>query len=206
MWAIVPVKPFALAKSRLATVLSPQERAILSREFLEHTLAVLQAVPLIKRRLVISRDPKAISLAREHEALTISESGTPSLNQTLQRATQLTLAYGARGVVIVPTDLPLLTAEDVTTLMNMAEGDPAVVIAPDRHDEGTNALVVRPPGQMAYAFGAHSFAAHTAQARAAGLEPHICRLPGLALDVDLPTDLEFYKAHIATHESNEEAG
>jgi 2-phospho-L-lactate guanylyltransferase len=82
----------------------------------------------------------------------------------------------------------------VQTLIAADRPGPAVTLAPDRHETGTNALFVRPPGLLAYAFGAGSFREHLARARAAGAEVRVCRLAGLALDVDQPEDLAVYRA------------
>jgi 2-phospho-L-lactate guanylyltransferase len=116
------------------------------------------------------------------------------LNAALTRATQAALARGAGAVLVLPTDLPLLTAGDVRELIEMDGPGPIVNIAPDRHEAGTNALFVAPPGLLAYAFGEHSFALHSALAEAAGARLRVCRLAGAALDVDGPDDLELYQA------------
>src|SRR5258706_3253463 len=194
IWAIVPVKPFLRSKSRLAAVLTPEERAGLSREFLGHALDVLAAVPDIHQILVVSRDPAALSLAHSRKARTVTEAGPPDLNAALQRATQVAAASRAQGVLILPTDLPFLTAADVNQLLTGGVEGPQIAIAPDRRDDGTNALFVAPPGLLQYAFGEHSFARHLALALAAGARVRVCRLPGIGLDVDGPEDLSLYRA------------
>src|SRR5260221_6174378 len=188
IWAIVPVKPFLRSKSRLSGVLTPEERAGLSREFLGHALDVLAQLPAITQTLVVSRDPAALALAHSRRARTVTEAGAPDLNVALRRARQVAVASRAQGVLVLPTDLPFLTAEDVDQLIAAAGDGPQVVIAPDRRDDGTNALYVSPPGLLAYAFGEHSFGKHLDLARAAGAHVRVCRLPGLALDVDGPED------------------
>jgi 2-phospho-L-lactate guanylyltransferase len=193
VWAIVPVKPFLRSKSRLAQVLSPQERAGLSREFLGHALDVLAEVPHVAQTLVVSRDPAALALARERGAMAVMETGAPDLNGALTRATRVALAAGAGAVLVLPTDLPLLTADDVAQLIG-AEPGPEVALAPDRHERGTNALYLRPPDLVPYAFGPGSFERHLALARQAGAAVRVCRLPGAALDVDGPEDLRLYQA------------
>ena len=94
----------------------------------------------------------------------------------------------------MPTDLPFLTPQDVSQLIAPDGAGPRVAIAPDRRDEGTNALYVAPPGLLKYAFGAHSFAKHLELAQAAGATVRICRLPDVALDVDGPEDWELYQS------------
>ncbi|MCC6192797.1 MAG: 2-phospho-L-lactate guanylyltransferase [Anaerolineales bacterium] len=193
IWAIVPVKPFLRSKSRLAGVLSQRERAGLSREFLGHALDVLGRAPAVAQCIVVSRDPAALALARERRARAVAEDGALDLNAALGRATGVAAAAGAGAVLILPTDLPFLTVDAVAQLIGNGRG-PEVVIAPDRHEIGTNALYIRPPGLLDYVFGPESFQRHLALARTAGAEVHVCRLPGVALDVDGPEDLQLYYA------------
>src|SRR5689334_18739660 len=133
VWAIVPVKPFGHAKSRLAAVLSPEARAGLSREFFAHALGVLAAVPEVERVIVISQDAAALQLAREQGALALAEDGAPDLNRALARATEAAVAGGAAAILILPTDLPLMSVEDVRDLIGVEADGPAVTLAPDQH-------------------------------------------------------------------------
>lgn len=194
IWAIVPVKPFREAKSRLAAVLSPDERAALSQEFLVHTLQVLRQVRDIKSILVVSRDTAALHLARKHGAYTVTESGTPQLNLALARATDVSVSFGTDAVLILPCDLPLVTPEDVTALIGAGAGSECVAIAPDRREDGTNALFLRPPRAIPYAFGSGSYRRHVQLARDRSLRVESCTASGFGLDVDWPEDLELYRS------------
>jgi 2-phospho-L-lactate/phosphoenolpyruvate guanylyltransferase len=189
-WAIVPVKPLQRGKSRLAEVLTQEERLDLNRRLLAHTMDTLTAIPDIEHVLVISRDQAALALAREYGARTVQEHGAPQLNIALTRATIVARTYATRGVLILPADLPLITPEDIQTLLSRAVDPPVVVISPDRRRQGTNALLVCPAGVIEYAFGPGSFQRHCTRARQAGAHLEICELPSLALDMDLPEDLE----------------
>jgi 2-phospho-L-lactate guanylyltransferase len=190
LWTIVPVKPLRRGKSRLSDVLSPDERADLNRSLLVHTLETLTAIPEIEHVLVISRDPGALALAREHGARTVQENGAPELNVALARATLVARSYATRGVLIIPADLPLITPEDVRAMLQRIQEPPVVIVSPDRHRQGTNALLVCPAGLIEYDFGPGSFQRHCERARQAGARLEIFELPSLALDVDLPEDLE----------------
>lgn len=205
LWAIVPVKPFTQAKTRLASVLAPPEREQLSRTFLRHTLEVLTHSQVFYRILVVSRDSAALALAREHGAQTITEAGKADLNVALLRATQFVKAARAHATLILPVDLPFLTPLEVQDLTAESEHGALVALAPDQQETGTNALFVSPPGLLPhYAFGPQSFTAHVALAQAARARLRICRLPGAALDIDLPEDLAFYQAaHPVPHRSDE---
>lgn len=190
IWAIVPVKPLRRGKSRLATTLTEDERAELNRHLLSHTLEVLKKTPDVEEVLVVSRDPKALAVARNHNARTIREDGSANLNTALKRATAVAKIYTTNGVLILPADLPLIAKEDIEMLIEKADSHQrVVVIAPDRHKNGTNALLVSPSGIIDYDYGEKSFERHCERAREAGARLEICELPSIELDLDLPEDL-----------------
>jgi len=199
LWAIVPVKPLRRGKSRLAGLLTEEQRTKLNEEMLSHTLTTLRSVPEIEQTLVISRDPAALVLARDHGARTVREEGTPQLNSALKRATLFAKTYVTQGVLILPMDLPLMTPDDITALVHRSQGStPVIVIAPDHHYQGTNALLVCPAGQIEYEFGEGSFQRHCELAEASGARLEICELPNLSLDVDYPEDLQMARNRLAS--------
>ena len=189
-WAIVPVKPLRRGKSRLAGVLTEEERLGLNSQLLIHTVDTLSEIPEIEHILVVSRDQAALALARAHGARTVQENGAPELNVALTRATIVAKKYATRGVLIIPSDLPMISKEDIYTMLEMVKDPPVVVVAPDRKKEGTNALLVCPVGLIEYDYGPNSFDRHCHRARQAGARLEICELPSLALDMDVPEDLE----------------
>ena len=193
LWAIVPVKPLRRGKSRLAGLLSDDERTRLNETLLERTLTTLTDLKEVEQVLVVSRDPHALAIARSHGARTVREDGQPQLNTALKRATVLAQVYATSGVLVLPADLPLLSREDVLTLLARAVKPPVVVIAPDRHGHGTNALLISPAGLIEYDFGEGSFERHCERAQRAGARLEIVNLPSLGLDLDLPEDLELIR-------------
>lgn len=193
LWAIVPVKPLRRGKSRLRGVLSEEERALLNFTMLGHTLKTLAQVPEIDVTLVVSRDSAALALAREYGARTVQEEGAPELNTALRRATIVAQAYATRGVLVLPADLPLLNATDIQTMIARAGTPPVLVIAPDRRQDGTNALLVSPPGLIDYAYGPGSFKRHCDRAQKFGVRVEVVNIETFALDLDLPEDLELLR-------------
>jgi 2-phospho-L-lactate/phosphoenolpyruvate guanylyltransferase len=193
LWAIVPVKPLRRGKSRLAGLLSEDERTELNRKLLQHTLKTLCDIKELEEVLVISRDPQALTLARNYGARTVREDGQPELNTALKRATVIAQVYATRGVLVLPADLPLISREDVQILIDHADDPPVVVIAPDRHNTGTNALLISPSGLIEYDFGPNSFQRHCQQVEATGARLEIVKLPNLGLDLDIPEDLELIR-------------
>ncbi len=193
LWAIVPVKPLRRGKSRLAGTLTEDERTALNQELLEHTLKILSSLKELDQVLVVSRDPQALTIARNHGAKTVQEDGQPHLNTALARATVMAQVHSIRGILVLPADLPLLTPDDVRALIDRAAKPPVVVIAPDRHGKGTNALLMVPAGQIEFDFGEGSFHRHCARAKKSGARLEIVELPSLGLDLDLPEDLEMIR-------------
>jgi len=207
VWTIVPVKPLKRAKSRLADVLSPAERVELAEKLLRHTLATVQMVPEITGVLVISRDNKALALAREAGAHTVQESGMPELNNALMRATQVVNAWRGGAVLILPADLPLLIPGDLRDIVRLGVEEPSIVIAPDSKRDGTNALFVRPAGLIPYAYGPGSFRRHLDMANSTPARVQLYESERLMLDIDVPADLERYRQYEASQstEAHDEA-
>ena len=205
IWAIVPVKPLNRSKSRLSPVLSIKQRETLSRDMLERTLRLLQQVKGFGGIMVVSRDTYALSLARKLDVQTLQESGTPDLNNSLTRATQVVSTWNAGGVLILASDIPLIQVDDLERMIGLADSAKSVVIAPDRRGTGTNALLVRPPGLITYHFGVESFPRHHSEAEAAEASLHVYRSPTVGLDVDTPADLDLYREMLVEQEMNEPA-
>ena len=193
LWAIVPVKPLRRGKSRLAGALSENERVELNRLLLERTLRTLIELKEVEEVLVVSRNFFALAIARDLGARTVQEDGAPTLNTALKRATVVAQVYASRGVLVIPADLPLLSQDDILTLLARATDPPVIVIAPDRHQKGTNALLLSPADIIEYDFGQDSFKRHCERARKAGARLEVVDLPSLGLDLDLPEDLELVR-------------
>jgi 2-phospho-L-lactate/phosphoenolpyruvate guanylyltransferase len=174
--ALVPLKPPALRKGRLAERLTPEERERLSGHLFERTVAVLGAVPAIGALHLLSIDRPDGWTAGWHR-----DEGR-GLNPELEG---VRAALGAGPLLVIHADLPLVAPEDVAALLERAE-DQGAAIAPDRHGEGTNAVALARAPDFCFAFGLGSYALHRAQAGAAARVDR----PGLALDCDTPDDLD----------------
>lgn len=199
IWAIIPVKPLNRSKSRLSPIVSPEGRKSLSRQMLERTLATLKGVKDISGILLISRDTSALTLGRKFGAQTLAESGAPELNASLNRATQVVSTYNASGILLVASDVPLMSRTDIESMINMSQDQLSLVIASDRHRKGTNAMLVRPPGLITYRFGEDSFQKHIAEAREMGAVVTIYHSKTIELDVDTPSDLDLYREAMAEY-------
>lgn len=205
VWAIVPIKPLNRSKSRLSSVLDIKQRESLSRQMLQRTLDTLTEVVGIGGIMVVSRDAGALSLARGYGVQTLQETGAPELNASLTRATQVVGTFNASGVLVLASDIPLFQPDDIEAMVALAAETPAVVIAADRRREGTNALLVKPPGVIPYRFGIGSLNKHSDEADAIGAALHIYESPTLGLDVDIPDDLDLYREMLVEREMREPA-
>jgi len=189
-WAVVPVKSLAASKSRLSPVLGPAAREALVRRMLEQTLDVLrECTPPLEGTLVISMDERVLQIACTRSAIPLAEMGGDGLNSALTQGVVEAIGRGAQAILILPADLPRLSAHAVGAFLASLPAAPAAVLAPDRWREGTNALACSPPGLLAPAFGSRSFERHCAQARALQASLAIDEDPALALDIDTPQDL-----------------
>ena len=190
--AIVPVRTLEGAKSRLGDSLDAEERQDLVRMLLERTIRAAGQVPEIESVVVVSPDPAILELATHGGATPLQQAGE-GLNEGLEQAVGWAIAGGASAVLVLAGDLPSVSGGSIGEIVATAAAaaSPAraiVVVVPDRHGRGTNALLLSPPDAIGFAFGIDSAVAHEAAARAANALSVEVGGP-LALDLDLPEDL-----------------
>jgi 2-phospho-L-lactate/phosphoenolpyruvate guanylyltransferase len=190
VWAVVPVKPLANAKSRLAPALSPQARQQLVLALLQRTLGVLKQTAGLTGIVVVCADPLILKLANDLGVETYAENEARGLNYSLYRASLELLRRGAGAMLVVPMDLPRLNPASLEPVLRPLGRPPAVVIAPDQYRRGTNILLVSPPNLMHFRFGRNSFAKHQEGARQASAKLYIIDSPNLAFDLDCPEQLD----------------
>jgi len=85
--------------------------------------------------------------------------------------------------------LPLVTRRDIEKMLSLVKGTPAIVIAPDRHNDGTNAIYMNPPDIIDCTIGSGSFEKNLKKAQSKGIQVELCHLTTLGLDIDKPEDL-----------------
>jgi 2-phospho-L-lactate guanylyltransferase len=189
--AVLPVKSFSRAKQRLGAAIGSPEREELAAAMVGDVLEALAAVDEIADVFVVTAEPLAARAAEEAGAHVVDDPEEAGQSAAAARGIDAALVRGAERVLLVPGDCPALDPREVTALLARRGG---VVIVPDRHGSGTNALLLEPPQVMPPSFGAGSFARHAALARAAGAEVKVAELPSLGLDVDTPADLAALRA------------
>jgi 2-phospho-L-lactate guanylyltransferase len=190
LWAVIPVKPFELGKSRLAGMLDAPSRTALNRKLFDHVFGMAVAGLGANRVAVVTSDPALSAVVDTRGALGVVNAG--DLNAALAHACRLVIARGAQAIMVLPSDLPFVSRGDIAALDSALTSAPGLVIAPDASEQATNALVLSPPDPDFFHFGPSSFAVHLHGARERGMTIEIVRRPGLAFDLDTPEDYRIF--------------
>lgn len=192
-WALVPIKPFATAKTRLEGLLTRPECARLAEEMARDVLRALYAAPDISGIAILTTEPKLAALADGATAgkstRFYAEQPGEDYRAALGRVAADLAAHGARHLLVVPADLPLLSSGDVQQLLEGHRG--GVTLCPAAVDGGTNGLLLSPPTLIPFLYGPDSAARHRAAASAVGVAARTADLPAFARDVDSPDDVHW---------------
>jgi 2-phospho-L-lactate guanylyltransferase len=192
---LVPVRGLEGAKARLGEALDAEERRALVERLLARTIAAAAGAQGVAEVAVVSPDAAALDLAASLGATAIRQAGQ-GLNEGLAVGRDRVTADGADALLVVPADLPGVSAAGLAPIVEAARaaaaagpsGVPVVALVTDRAGEGTNALLLVPPDAIPFHFGPGSRAAHAAAARAAGAT-YVEVAGPLDLDLDTPDDL-----------------
>lgn len=190
--AVVPVKDLAQAKQRLAARLEPRQRRALVLLMLEDVLLTLRRVPALSGIMVVTREGEVAARAAQFGAEVLLEPANDGYTSAVDRAARELARRGEPAMLSIPGDVPSATPDEIARLLAANPGAPSIVLAPSRDERGTNAALVSPPHAFELRFGEPSFTAHVARAREAALAVEVLRLPGLALDLDSPEDLDTF--------------
>jgi 2-phospho-L-lactate guanylyltransferase len=194
--AVLPIKTYARAKHRLSEAVDVPDRRALAEAMVGDVLETLPAVPGLDRVIAVTAEPRAASAAIEAGAEVVHDPDEAGQSAAALIGIRAALGAGAGRVLLVPGDCPALDAEEVGTLL-ARQGRAGVVIVPDRHGAGTNALLLSPPDVIEPSFGPGSFARHAARAHAAGTVVRVAEIRSLGLDVDTAEDLQALRDALA---------
>jgi 2-phospho-L-lactate/phosphoenolpyruvate guanylyltransferase len=189
--AILPIKSFGAAKQRLAPMLGTGARQALAQAMFSDVLGSLRKVERIEAITVVSGDPTVDAAARGTGVTVLIDPNESGQSDATQVGIRHALAERYDRVLLVPGDTPLLDPAEIDLLLRRGETDAMqVVIVPDRHGTGTNALLISPPGAFRPSFGPDSLNRHLTLAQEAGLRHSVEDVPSLSHDVDTPEDLD----------------
>jgi 2-phospho-L-lactate/phosphoenolpyruvate guanylyltransferase len=197
--AILPIKTFTEAKRRLRRGLTVGERRSLAEAMFTDVLVALRRAGAVEGVLVVTADRGAQQIAGGYGASVLDDE-EHGHNAAARHGIRSALERGEERVLLVPGDCPLLDPAQLDELLARHVGTRSVLIVPDRHGTGTNALVLTPPDVFQPSFGPGSRERHAANAASTGIEHGVVDVPSLALDVDTPDDLDALQATLAvTH-------
>jgi len=186
--AVVPVKRFAVAKSRLAPGVEVTRKPELVAAMIADVLEAIGSARLVERTIVVSQEPRAVELAAAAGADLLGDFDDASHSAAALAGIAAAEVVGAGCVALLPGDCPLLDPRELDKMLTGVP-DPYVAVIPDRHGTGTNALVLAPPTAIEPSFGEGSRERHVAAARAAGVPYGVEELRSLGLDLDTPADI-----------------
>lgn len=185
---LVPVKNLSCAKQRLAALFDQSTRTHLAQTMLLDVLETLGAWQNRPEVGIVTSDPFAIQLAQQFHFSVIRDNLNRSETDAIEMATRLCESDGIESTLVIPGDIPLIRSGELDRILQSAPGEGSVLVrAAD--GRGTNAIFRRPAGLFPARFGNDSFQPHHAAAQATGKPCVVLSLPGIALDVDTPSDL-----------------
>jgi 2-phospho-L-lactate guanylyltransferase len=195
--AVLPMKTFSEAKRRLRHQLSPGERRALVEAMFSDVLVALRRATMVDGTIVVSADHIAQQIAAGYGA-SVAADDDRGHNRAATIGVQLAVEQGADRVLLVPGDCPAVSPAELDALVGRPTVGRSVVVVPDRHGTGTNALLITPPDALAPSFGPDSRKRHLAEAEQAGLQAEVVEIASLAMDVDTPEDLEALQETLRT--------
>lgn len=190
VFAIVPVKNFESGKSRLASLLTVEERVKLSELFLDYTLNTLTNTSAISNVVVVSSDKRAEGIAKIHNAKFLQEKKNQGVNAAVALADVYISEYAVDATIVIPQDLPLLLPEDIERICTSAqEHEKCLVICPSLRFDGSNALLRRPPLLITTNYDNDSYNVHIKKAKASNAIIKIIKTKRIMIDIDTVEDV-----------------
>lgn len=184
--AILPIKSFGAAKQRLGSLLGSGSRQALAQAMFQDVLASLRRVEGIECIAIVASEP-SVEFAADEQVVLLEDTAQDGQSAAAGLGIRWALEQGFERVLLVPGDTPLLAAGEVEAMLEGAAE--SVVIVPDRHGTGTNALLLRPPTAIELSFGPDSLQRHVAAAQSAELTHRVEQVASLMFDVDTSDDL-----------------
>jgi 2-phospho-L-lactate guanylyltransferase len=186
---LVPVKNLSGAKQRLGALLDQPSRTELAQAMLHDVLAALAGWSSRPEVAVVTGDPFAMELARQYEFEIIPDAENPGETGAIEMASRICAERGIGNTLVIPADIPLMQAWELEEILKNAPAEGSVLV-PAADGRGTNAAYRSPAALFPLRFGNDSFKPHHAAAQATGKPCVVLRLPGIAVDVDSPEDLQ----------------
>jgi 2-phospho-L-lactate guanylyltransferase len=186
---LVPVKNLSLAKQRLASVLDQSSRTALAQAMLSDVLLTLHDWQSCPEVALVTSDPYATDLARRYAFEIIPDLENPGETRAIEMATGLCVEQHIDSTLVIPADIPLIQSWELDEILKHAPREGSVLV-PAADARGTNAAFRRPANLFPLRFGNDSFRPHHTAAQATDKPCVVLHLPGIAVDIDNPADLQ----------------
>lgn len=185
---LIPIKDLSRAKQRLASALDQSARTELAQTMLFDVLETVAAWANRPGVALVTGDGFAISLAEQFGFDVIPDNSNLGETDAIAMATQFCQARGVESTLVIPADIPLISVAELEEVFRAAPAEGSVLV-PAADGRGTNAVLRRPAGLFPLRFGNDSFKPHLSAAHATQRACVVLALPGIALDIDNPSDL-----------------
>jgi 2-phospho-L-lactate guanylyltransferase len=192
IWAVIPVKETSGAKQRLADAVPEHLREELALTMLEDVLKAVSQASGLAGLALATLDARATELGRRYGARILTAEARSGHTAAVAATARQLAAEGAGGMLQLPGDVPLVTADEISCVVLMHRGAPSFTIVPSHDEFGSNTVLVSPPTAVPLTFGDDSFFPHLQTARRHGIEPTVARLPGIGRDIDHAEDLRAF--------------
>jgi 2-phospho-L-lactate/phosphoenolpyruvate guanylyltransferase len=190
-FAILPVKRFENAKTRLSSILDMDDRILLSSLMLEDTVKILSSVRSLTQVVIVSADRRAEEMATKHGVTFLREEKEKGVNSAVAMADLYSIREAAEATVVIPQDLPLLDPIEVSKACQLAENESrCVVICPSLRYDGTNMLLRKPPSVIATFYDNDSYNMHVKAALKLGIPVKGLFSKSVMYDIDTPEDAQ----------------
>lgn len=194
--AFVPLKHPACSRHRMLETLALKQRHSMYFTLARRILTALREVPVVRDTVIVTSSAEVEMFAGHLGVRVVHQMRDEGINSACEAAIASASAAGITSALIVPGDLPLVSSESLSALLQAAHlQGRGITIVPDRRHVGTNALVCTPADAIRLRFGPNSFAEHLRTAREHGLEARIFESGELALDIDEPEDLDIWRGY-----------
>jgi 2-phospho-L-lactate guanylyltransferase len=190
--AIIPVKTFSKAKSRLG--LPPEKTEALCKIMLDEVLFAISQSQ-ISKTVIISRDETAFEIAKKYNTIQIFEEKENGVNAAVALAEKYLLENGFDASIVFPQDVPLIRSQDIDDLIKLQK-TPQVIVVPSRKFDGTNALLRSPINVMETHYDEDSYKIHLSTAKSRSIPTTFALISRIMWDVDDSSDIEFIMSNI----------
>ena len=186
--AIVPVKTFSKAKTRLN--LSCEKTEELCKIMLEEVLQTISKSDVIEKTAVVSKDESAFKIGKKFNTVEIYDEKEQGVNSAVAMADKYFLDEGFDATIVFPQDVPLMQTEDIQALYDFHMNGKCVLVVPSRRFDGTNALFRSPADVMETHYDEDSYKIHLTTANNKFARPALVLIRRIMLDVDEQEDLQ----------------